>query len=52
VKIVSLINKDAISINVALNSVNIIDHELAFPVFIVDEQLCRGLDVKSSTLIE
>jgi hypothetical protein len=28
------------------------DHELAFPVFIVDEQLCRGLDVKSSSHIE
>lgn len=52
IKIVSLINKDPLAINVALNSVNIADKELAFPVFIVDETLCRGLDVKSSAFIE
>lgn len=52
VNIQSLIGKDAITINVALNSMNVYNEECGYPVFIVDESLCRGLDVKTSPLIE
>ena len=47
-----LIGKDAITINVALQSVANFDEDLGYPVYFVDELLCRGLDMKTSAKIE
>lgn len=52
VKVVSLIGKNAITINNALLSFNKYDEESGYSVYLFDESLCRGLDVKTSPKIE
>ena len=52
VKTQSLIGCDPISINNALDAFNVRDPAYGYPVMIIDETICRGLDVKSSKAIE
>lgn len=38
--------------NSALAEFNVFNENYGYPIFIVDESICRGLDIKSSPKIE
>lgn len=52
IKVETLIGLEPIKVNVALNEINVFDELNGYPVYIIDELLCRGLDIKTSPKIE
>ena len=51
-RIQSLIGKDAIQVSNALKQCKEFDSNIGYPVLIIDESLCRGLDAQTSQAIE